>query len=252
MQVLRRICLITVLCAVCLTGVNVLVYAQEAAPPILNVVELTDHLSLIWDMGSGNTLVLSGEDGVLVTDTKVKELAEPLVAKVADISGGKPIRFVILTHWHYDHVGGNDMMAEAGATIIAHENVRASMSAEQRLDMFDTTVPPSPKIALPLLTFTTNVTFHLNDEEVQVFHLGPGHTDGDAIVYFRHANVIQLGDLYFNGFYPYIGIEAGGSINSMVTIGQTVLEMIDDTTVIVPGHGAPAQQAEYAEYSDPI
>ena len=235
----------TSLCVLCLMIMVSLAYAQEALQ--LNVVNVTENITVIWDMGSGNTAILTGEDGVFMIDTKIQELADQLIAKIAEISD-QPIRFVVNTHWHYDHVGGNEKVVNTGATIIAHKNVRKSMSTEQRMDMFNTTVPPSPEVALPVMTFTENLTFYMNGEEVHVFHLGPGHTDGDAIVYFHNANVIQTGDLYFNGFYPYIGIEAGGSINTMIQVGNTLLEMIDDTTTIIPGHGPIAKKAEYAEY----
>ncbi len=229
-------------------GVMSFAYAQDAAQSTLNVTPLAKNISLIWDMRSGNTVVLTGEDGVLINDTKVKELAGPMAAKISEISGGKPVHFVVLTHWHFDHIGGNEMFGNAGAKLIAHENVRKRLSTEQRMDKFNMTVPPVPKAALPLITFMQGLTFHINGEDVQVMHLGPGHTDGDSIVYFHNANLIHLGDLYFNGFYPYIGIESGGSINTMISIGNKILEMIDDTTTIVPGHGAPAKKAEYAGY----
>ena len=235
----------TSLCVLCLMIMVSLAYAQEALQ--LNVVNVTENITVIWDMGSGNTAILTGEDGVFMIDTKIQELADQLIAKIAEISD-QPIRFVVNTHWHYDHVGGNEKVVNTGATIIAHENVRKSMNTEQRMDMFNTTVPPSPEAALPVMTFTENVTFYMNGEEVYVFHLGPGHTDGDAIVFFHNANVIQTGDLYFNGIYPYIGIEAGGSINTMIQVGNTILEMIDDTTTIIPGHGPIAKKADYVEY----
>ena len=235
----------TSLCVLCLMIMVSLTYAQEALQ--LSVVNVAENIAVIGDMGNGNTVILTGEDGVFMIDTKSQEIADQLIAKIAEISD-QPIRFVVNTHWHYDHVGGNEKVANTGATIIAHENVRESMSIEQRIDMFNATIPPAPKAALPVMTFTEDVTFYINGEEVHVFHLGPGHTDGDAIVYFRNANVIQVGDLYFNGFYPYIGIEAGGSINTMIQVGNTVLEMIDDTTTIISGHGPIAKKAEYAEY----
>ena len=175
-----------------------------------------------------------------------KESVNQTIAAIKKLTD-KPITYLINTHSDGDHIAGNQYFPES-VTIIAHENVRKSMSTEQRMDMFNTTVPPSPEAALPGMTFSEDLTFYMNGEEVHVFHLGPGHTDGDAIVYFHNANVIHLGDLYFNGLYPYIGIEAGGSINTMIQVGNTVLEMIDDTTTIIPGHGSIAKKAEYAEY----
>ena len=129
------------LCVLCLVMIASLAYAQEALQ--LNVVNVTENITVIWDMGSGNTAILTGENGVFMIDTKSEELADQLIAKIAEISD-QPIRFVVNTHWHFDHVGGNEKVANTGATIIAHENVRERMSTEQRMDMFNATIPPAP------------------------------------------------------------------------------------------------------------
>jgi cyclase len=233
----------TSLYVLCLTIIVFLAYAQEA--PQLNAVNVTENITLIE--GASNTTILTGKDGVFMIDTQTQELIDQLIKKIAEISN-QPIRFIVNTHYHFDHSGGNEKATNTGALIIAHENVRKRMSTEQRMDMFNTTTPPSPIAALPVMTFSKDVTFYINGEEVHVFNIGAGHTDGDAIVHFRKANVIHLGDLYFNGLYPYIGIEAGGSINSMIQVGNTILEMINDATRIIPGHGHIASKAEYAEY----
>jgi cyclase len=233
----------TSLYVLCLTIIVSLAYAQEA--PQLNAVNVTENITLIE--GASNTTILTGKDGVFMIDTQTQELIEQMIKKIAEISN-QPIRFIVNTHYHFDHSGGNEKAANTGALMIAHENVRKRMSTEQRMDMFNTTTPPSPIAALPVMTFSKDVTFYINGEEAHVFHIGAGHTDGDAIVHFRKANVIHLGDLYFNGLYPYIGIEAGGSINSMIRAGNTILEMINDATRIIPGHGHIASKAEYAEY----
>ncbi|MBT3311127.1 MAG: MBL fold metallo-hydrolase [Desulfobacterales bacterium] len=222
-------------------------YAKDETQVQLNVEKITENISIIFDQGNGNTLMFAGEDGVLIIDTKSGPAIEKLIAKIAEISD-KPIRYAINTHWHYDHVGGNELMGKAGATIIAHENVRKRMNTEQKIKFFNKTIPPSPEKALPSITYTKKMAFHLNGKKVSAFHLGPGHTGGDTIVYFRSANVIHLGDLYFKGLYPYIGISSGGSIKSMIKVGNKVLAMIDEKTIIVPGHGPLSNKAEYAEY----
>ena len=233
----------TSLYVLCLMIIVFPAYAQEA--PQLNVVNATENITVIE--GMSNTVILTGKDGIFMIDTQAPELIDPVITKIAEISN-HPIRFIANTHYHFDHAGGNEKAANTGAVIIAHENVRKRMSTEQRMDMFNTTTPPASTAALPAVTFSKDVTFYINGEEARVFHIGAGHTDGDAIVHFRKANVIHLGDLYFNGLYPYIGIEAGGSINSMIQVGNTVLGMIDDATRIIPGHGPIAKKAEYAEY----
>ena len=233
----------TSLYVLCLMIVVSLAHAQETQQ--LNVVNVTGNITVIE--GMSNTAILTGKDGIFMIDTQGPELIDQLIAKIAEISN-QPIRFIANTHYHFDHSGGNEKAADTGAVIIAHENVRKRMSTEQRMDMFNTTTPPSPIAALPVITFGKDVTFYINGEEAHVFHIGAGHTDGDAIVHFRNADVIHLGDLYFNGLYPYIGIEAGGSINSMIQAGNIILGMINDSTRIIPGHGPIAKKAEYAEY----
>lgn len=221
--------------------------AQEQETAQLKVKTITEHISVIWDLKNGNTLVFAGKDGVLVVDTKSVELAEALLGKISKISK-QPIRFVVNTHWHFDHVAGNEAFGNTGATIIAHKNVRQRMSTTQNIEIFNMTYPPAPQMALPVLTFTEDLVVHMNGEDVKLFHIAPGHTDGDGILYFPKANVIHVGDLYFNGLYPYIGVPTGGSINGMISVGRRLLDMIDDNTTIIPGHGPLATKTEYAEF----
>ena len=223
-------------------------YAQEQVDVQVGAEKLGEKLYMFWDShGKGNTVVLTGDDGVLMIDTKVENSVDKLLSKIAELSE-KPIRFAIITHWHFDHVGGNEKVAKTGATIIAHENVRKHMGIEHDMKILKTKVPPSPEIARPLVTFKKEITFHLNGEEVKVFHLGPGHTDGDAVIFFQNANVIHMGDLYFEGLYPYIGIYSGGSINGMIKVISQILPMIDENTKIVPGHGPLSNKAQLQEY----
>jgi cyclase len=223
-------------------------YAQEQAEVQVGAEKLAEKLYMIWDSGGkGNTVVLTGEDGVLMIDTKVEDSVEKLLVKIAELST-KPIRFAIITHWHFDHVGGNEKVVKTGATIIAHENVRKHMSIAHDMKMLNSKVPPSPEIARPLVTFSKEMTFHLNGEEVKVFHVEPGHTDGDAVIYFQNANVIHMGDLYFEGLYPYIGIYSGGSINGMIKVINQILPMIDEKTKVVPGHGPLSNKTQLRKY----
>lgn len=223
-------------------------YAQEQAEVQVGAERLTEKLYMLWDSGGkGNTVILTGDDGVLMIDTKVEESIDKLLAKIKELSE-KPIRFAILTHWHFDHVGGNEKVAKTGATIIAHENVRKHMGIEHDMKILNTKVPPSPEIARPVVTFKKEITFHLNGEDVKVFHLEPGHTDGDSVIYFKNANVIHMGDLYFEGLYPYIGIYSGGSINGMIKVINQILPMIDENTKVVPGHGPVSNKARLQKY----
>lgn len=184
----------------------------------------------------GNIGVSAGEDGVFLIDDQYAPLTDKLKAAVAAVSN-KPIRFLLNTHWHGDHTGGNENLGQGGVLIVAHENVRRRMSVEQFIEAFGAKVPPSPKAALPVVTFTDAVTFHLNGDEIRSFHVPPAHTDGDSIIHFKGANVVHMGDCFFNGLYPFIDVSSGGSVDGMVAAANKVLGMVDSSTRIIPGHG---------------
>lgn len=223
-------------------------YAKEKAEVQVTTEKLAEKIYMLQDSsGMGNTVVLTGDDGVLMVDTKAEDSVDKLLAKITELCE-KPIRFAIITHWHFDHVGGNIKVAKIGATIIAHENVRKQMRVEHDMKLLNTKVPPSPEIAQPLVTFKKELTFHLNGEDVKIFHVKPGHTDGDAVIFFQNANVIHMGDLYFEGLYPYIGIYSGGSINGMIKVIHQILPMINEKTKVVPGHGPLSNKAKLQEY----
>ena len=197
----------------------------------------------------GNIGVSAGDDGVFLVDDQYAPITPKVIAAVKTIRD-EPIRFVLNTHWHGDHTGGNENMGKAGALIVAHENVRRRMSVEQFLEAFNVREPPSPKGALPVVTFTDAVTFHINGDEIHAFHVPPAHTDGDAIVHFRTANVVHMGDLFFNGMYPFIDVSTGGSIDGMISAAERVLGMIDANTKLIPGHGPVASRADLTAYRD--
>jgi glyoxylase-like metal-dependent hydrolase (beta-lactamase superfamily II) len=198
--------------------------------------------------GSGGNLgVSTGPDGVFLIDDQYAPLTDKIKAAIAAVSD-KPIRFVLNTHWHGDHTGGNENLGKAGVLIVAHDNVRQRLSTEQFMKAFDRTVPPSPQAALPVVTFNDAVTFHLNGEEIHAFHVEPAHTDGDSVVFFKKANVVHMGDLLFNGLYPFIDVDAGGNIDGMIAAGERVLGMIDDDTLLIAGHGPLAGKKELAAF----
>lgn len=209
---------------------------------------IRDGLYLLTGRG-GNIVASVGDDGVFLVDDQYAPLTERILAALAAITD-QPVRFVINTHWHGDHVGGNENLARAGAVIVAHENVRRRMSTEQFMAVFNTTVPASPARALPVVTFTGGVTLHLNGDDVRVMHVANAHTDGDSLVHFQHVNVLHMGDIYFNGLYPFIDLDSGGGIHGMIAAIERGLELSDDSTVIVPGHGPLSDRAELAAYRD--
>jgi cyclase len=195
----------------------------------------------------GNIGVCVGEDGVFLIDDQFAPLTQQILAEIRKLSEA-PVRFVLNTHWHGDHTGGNENLGEAGAVIVAHANVRRRMSEKQFMEAFDRTVEPSPKGALPVVTFDQSITFHWNGETIEVVHVPPAHTDGDSVVYFGNANVIHAGDLFFNGTYPYIDTGAGGNLVGMIQGVEQVLERSDGKTRIIPGHGPLATRADLERY----
>jgi cyclase len=200
--------------------------------------------------GAGGNMGLSaGADGVFLIDDEYAPLTAKIKEAVAAISD-KPIRFILNTHWHGDHTGGNKDMGEAGVLIIAHENVRVRMSTEQFIEAFKLKVAPAPLKGLPLVTFDSAVTLHMNGDEIHAQHLPPAHTDGDSIISFRHANVLHAGDLFFNGTYPFIDTSSGGSLEGMIADADKILTMVDDHTKIIPGHGPLGDRASFKAFRD--
>ncbi|UCC73210.1 MAG: MBL fold metallo-hydrolase [Gemmatimonadota bacterium] len=220
--------------------------AQNWEDVEIESVELAPGVHMLTGRG-GNLGLSAGEDGVFLIDDQYAPLTEKIVAAIRSISDA-PIRFVINTHWHGDHVGGNENLGKAGTLILAHDNVRARMSVEQFMAAFDRIVPPSPEAALPVVTFSESVTFHLNGYELRAFHVENAHTDGDAIIRFRGANVVHMGDVYWSSAYPFIDYSAGGSIDGVIAAVQRVLATVDDDTKIIPGHGPLSNKAELGEY----
>ncbi len=201
-------------------------------------------------VGAGGNIGLSvGTDAAFLIDDQYAPLTPKIKAAVAAVTD-KPIKFVLNTHWHGDHTGGNKDMGEAGALIIAHDNVYKRMSTEQANEFFKSKTPASPKGALPVVTFTDMVTFHLNGDEIHAIHVNPAHTDGDAVVHFAKANVLHMGDVYFNGMYPFIDASSGGSIDGYVTACDQALAMINDATKVIPGHGPLSNKAELRAFRD--
>lgn len=201
-------------------------------------------------MGSGGNIGVSvGDDGVFMIDDQFAPLAPKIKAAIAELSK-KPVKFMINTHWHYDHVGGNESLAKDGVIIVAHNNVRKRMSKDGFIKAFNKKVPASPAVALPIITFSDEVTFHLNSLDIEVVHKSNAHTDGDSLVIFKSANVIHMGDTFFNGLYPFIDASSEGSINGMIKAADYVLSIADDKTKIIPGHGPLGDKKSLKSYRD--
>lgn len=220
--------------------------AQNADSVTVRTIPVRGNVSMLMGQG-GNIGVSTGADGTFVIDDDYPALTAKVQAALAALSP-KPVRFVVNTHWHGDHTGGNEALGTGGAVIVAHDNVRKRMSSEQFLEAFKATVPPSPAVALPVVTFADRLSFHWNGEEVRVFHVKPAHTDGDAIVHFTGANVIHTGDIFFNGLYPFIDGSSGGSVEGMLAAVDQVLALANADTKIIPGHGPLATRADLVTY----
>jgi cyclase len=182
----------------------------------------------------GNITFSTGEDGVVLIDDGVPAMTEKLMAAINKLTH-HPIDFLINTHVHGDHVGGNEALGMAGATIVAHDKLRQRLLADGMTTAAGQV--PTPKLALPIVTFSDEVTFHLNGREAFVFHVAAAHTDGDAAIHFRDDNIIHAGDVFFNGLFPFIDLDSGGSVEGFIVAQERIIEMANDETKIIPGHG---------------
>lgn len=209
---------------------------------------LADGVYLLQGAG-GNIGVSTGKDGVFIIDDDFAPLTPKVKAAVAGVSIS-PIRFVINTHWHRDHTGGNANLGGEGVIIVAQENVRTRMSKEQFVKAYDAKVPAAPAAGWPVITFGESMAFYLNGDTVEVLHARAAHTDGDAIIHFRKANVIHTGDTFFNGFYPFIDVSTGGTLDGMIAAADTALSRSNDETRIIPGHGPVANRSQLKAYRD--
>lgn len=221
-----------------------IVTAQAQQPPdsTITTQKVAEGIYVLFGNG-GNIGLFAGDDAVIMIDDQYSPMTPTVAGAVAAVSA-RPVDFILNTHWHEDHTGGNEYFGKAGALIVAHENVRMRMSVPQVLEFFKHTVPAAPPGALPVVTFSDAVGFHLNGEDIRAIHVPHAHTDGDAVILFRKANVVHAGDVFFNGKYPFIDGDSGGRIAGMLAAMDMILKMSDDATRIIPGHGPMGGRAE--------
>src|SRR5258706_5428605 len=224
--------------------------AQIGAVPI-QARQLGDNLTLLSGPG-GNVVGLHGSDGLVLVDTFVAPAWPKLQESLASLGGGAggPVKFVINTHWHFDHTDNNAPLHAAGATVVAHANTKRRMSEPHHLAVLELDFAPSPASALPQRVFTDRYTLEANGERLDMSHVPPAHTDTDVTVRFDHANVLHAGDVYFNGRYPYIDGNTGGRVDGMIEASNRLLRLADADTRIVPGHGPLATKADLVKYRD--
>jgi cyclase len=221
--------------------------AQLAAVPI-QTQKLADNLTLLSGPG-GNVVVLNGTDGKFVVDTFVSP-AWPKLKDSLEAIGNAPLKLVVDTHWHFDHADNNAPLHAAGATVLAHENTKKRMSEPHDLQPLGLHFPPSPPEALPQQTFATTHKLQANGETLLLEHVSPAHTDTDIFIRFQSANVIQTGDLFFNGIYPFIDGSTGGNVGGMIAAADKILPLANNYTKIVPGHGPLGSKADLVKFRD--
>lgn len=213
---------------------------------IIKPIKVKDNIYMLKGQG-GNIGLFIGEDGAFMIDDQFARLTPKILKAIKSITD-KPVVYLINTHWHGDHTGGNENMSKEGAVIVSHENVRKRMSVENVVR--GKKKPASPKEALPVITFSKDMMVHFNGEDVLVSHVHNAHTDGDAHVYFTSSNVLHMGDTYFQGKFPYIDLSSGGSINGYIAAIDKALIMADDKTVIIPGHRGLSNRKELLSYKE--
>lgn len=213
------------------------------------IVNQLDNNGTYMLVGKGGNIGLSvGDDGVLLIDSQFKQLTDKILSAINNRITDKSVKFLINTHWHQDHTEGNENFVKNGAIIIAHENVRERLNAEQFVDFLNKTFEASPLNALPTITYKDSITIYFNEDKIDVYHLPNAHTDGDSIIYFNKRNIIHTGDIYVNGRYPFIDHSSGGSIDGIITGIEKIISIIDNETKIIPGHGLFSNLGELQDY----
>ena len=211
--------------------------------------ELAQGVAVLFGAG-GNMAVSHGEDGTILIDDQFAPLSEKIEGAVAYL-GATPVKYVVNTHWHGDHTGGNEHFGGTGATIFAHHNVRVRMSSPQTRG--ERVTPPSPKAALPVVTYERGVTLHLNGDTIDVVFVGGGHTDGDSIVRWREKNIVHMGDLYFKiPGWPFVDVASGGDIEDLLYSLDSAINLMDEDTKVIPGHGTMSDRRELIAYRNTV
>ncbi len=221
---------------------------SETANAGITVQPLSGNVSVLIGSG-GNIAVLPGRDGKLLVDAGIPASRPRILDALAGISSD-PITHLVNTHWHFDHTDGNEWLHSAGATIIAHENTRKHLATTTRIDELDFTFPPSPAAALPTEVFQTERTLHLNRTAVVLRHYPPAHTDSDIYAHFTDADVLHVGDTWWNGVYPLIDYSTGGSIDGTIRAAEANLAKVSAKTQIIPGHGPVGNRSQLIEFRD--
>jgi len=216
-------------------------WGQRRTEGPLDTVPLRGNLTMLVMEPAGNVLVSAGDDGVMLIDDQFAPMTPKILGAVAELSD-QPVRYLFNTHWHGDHTGGNGNFGANGATIVAHDNVRERLTTEQFHLVFKARSAPRSPEHLPVITFNDTMTFYFNDDVIDVVHVPDAHTDGDAIYYFRNADVMHTGDAFINRGYPLIDIASGGTIKGQIEATQRMIDLAGPETLVVSGHGPLADR----------
>jgi glyoxylase-like metal-dependent hydrolase (beta-lactamase superfamily II) len=237
--------IISVLC-VLISGFILLAPTGHSAEMDIMTIPVTEQIYMITGNG-GNIGLFIGEDGTFLVDDQFAPLTEKIVAAIKSVGGDIP-KFLINTHYHGDHTGGNENLGQGGTIIFSHDNVRERLSIGAFIASFNMKQEAVSREGLPVVTFSETLSFHLNGDSIRAIHMPHAHTDGDSFIYFKKANVIHAGDIFFNGFYPFIDVTNGGSLKGMINAVDRVLVLADGNTKIIPGHGPLGDKAQLASY----
>jgi glyoxylase-like metal-dependent hydrolase (beta-lactamase superfamily II) len=221
---------------------------RTAAAGTVTVQKLRGNISVLLGAG-GNIAVLTGRDGKLLIDAGFAGARPKITSALVSISSDS-IKHLINTHWHFDHTDGNEWLHSAGAAILAHSNTRKHLSTTTRVEGWNFTFPPLPPGAIPAEVFDDERTLELNGTRIALKHYPPAHTDSDISVHFTDADILHVGDTFWNGYYPFIDYSTGGSIDGMIRATEANLTKVTDTMIVVPGHGAVGDKSQLAFYRD--
>jgi cyclase len=218
----------------------------QADEVTITATPITDQIYMITGKG-GNIGLFIGKDGTFLIDDQFAPLTEKIVKTIKSVGGDTP-KFLINTHYHGDHTGGNENLGESGTLIFSHDNVRESLSVGSFIEAFKMKNAALSPAGLPVVTFSEDISFHLNGDSVHAVHVPHAHTDGDSFIHFKAANVIHAGDIFFNGFYPFIDVPHGGSLKGTIKAADKLLALADEKTKIIAGHGPLGDKAQLKSY----
>jgi len=235
---------------ICLISSN-LIFAQGRFDDVtITTTQIKENLYMLEGAG-GNIAVLTGDEGVIMIDAQFADLGEKIKAAIDKLSD-KPLKYLVNTHWHGDHTGGNEVLTSDGGTIVAHDNVKVNLSQDRNIQAFNRQIKAKPETYWPDITYNDQLHLSLNGQDVFIQHVHNAHTDGDSFVFFTDLNVLHMGDVFFNKRFPFIDLSTSGSIDGYIRAVETAMMMVDEDTVIIPGHGELANQDDLEAFLETI